>query len=101
MARPLRLTYLGALSHVTSRGHARESSLLELCRYVVLNPVQAGLVQAPNDYPWSSYRSTVGADPTPAWLTPDWVLAPCGQQRHRAQARYQALVQKGVGHLGP
>jgi hypothetical protein len=29
----------------------RESYLLELCRYVVLNPVRAGLVQAPSDYP--------------------------------------------------
>ncbi|MCG6896234.1 MAG: transposase [Thiocapsa sp.] len=39
----------------------RESDLLELARSVVLNPVRAGMVPAPGDWPWSSYRATVGA----------------------------------------
>jgi len=34
--------------------------LLTCCRYVELNPVRAGLVGAPEDYPWSSYRAKVG-----------------------------------------
>ena len=38
----------------------RESYLLELARYVVLNPVRAGLVANPEDWPWSSYRAMVG-----------------------------------------
>ena len=37
----------------------RESYLLELCRYVVLNPVRARMVADPGDWPWSSYRATV------------------------------------------
>ncbi len=41
----------------------RESYLLELARYVVLNPVRAGLVARPEDWPWSSYRATVGLPP--------------------------------------
>jgi REP element-mobilizing transposase RayT len=38
----------------------KESHLLELCRYVVLNPVRAGVVKTPSAYPWSSYRATAG-----------------------------------------
>jgi putative transposase len=38
----------------------RDAYLLEVCRYVELNPVRAGLVDAPADWPWSSYRSHVG-----------------------------------------
>ncbi len=41
----------------------RESYLLELARYVVLNPVRAGLVGRPEDWPWSSYRAMVGLPP--------------------------------------
>lgn len=37
-----------------------DSYLLELTRYVVLNPVRAGMVEAPEEWPWSSYRATVG-----------------------------------------
>jgi REP element-mobilizing transposase RayT len=40
---------------VTSDGH-----LLETCRYVVLNPVRAGIVRRPFDWRWSSYRATAG-----------------------------------------
>ncbi|MCX7635078.1 MAG: transposase, partial [Syntrophales bacterium] len=38
----------------------REHYLLELARYVVLNPVRAGMVTTPADWPWSSYRQTAG-----------------------------------------
>ena len=33
----------------------KESYLLELARYVVLNPVRAGMVDNVADWPWSSY----------------------------------------------
>ncbi len=33
----------------------KESYLLELCRYIVLNPVRSGIVESPGDYIWSSY----------------------------------------------
>jgi REP element-mobilizing transposase RayT len=79
----------------------RDSYLLELCRYVVLNPVRAGLVQAPGDYPWSSYRATAGIECAPTFLTTVWVLAQFGRQRHRAQARYQTFVHEGIDRPGP
>jgi len=53
----------------------REAYLLELCRYVVLNPVRAGLVRAAKDWPWSSYRATAGLAEAPPFLTVDWILA--------------------------
>ena len=52
----------------------KESYLLELCRYVVLNPVRAGMVKRPQDWKWSSYRSTAGTATPPPWFTPDWIL---------------------------
>jgi putative transposase len=38
----------------------REEYLLELARYIVLNPVRAKMVRSAKDWPWSSYRSTTG-----------------------------------------
>ena len=35
----------------------KEAYLLELCRYIVLNPVRAGMVRSAKDWPWSSYRA--------------------------------------------
>jgi putative transposase len=52
----------------------RDSYLLELARYVVLNPVGVGMVRQPQEWPWSSYRATVGEIPAPPFLTTDWLL---------------------------
>lgn len=48
--------------------------LLEACRYVVLNPVRAGLVASPSDWMWSSYRATVGLSNGEAHVSVDEVL---------------------------
>lgn len=42
-------------------------------RYIALNPVAAGLVADPKDWPWSSYRVTIGPDPPPQFLALDRV----------------------------
>ena len=73
----------------------REAYLLELTRYVVLNPVQAGLVQAPEQWPWSSYGATSGQEAAPAWLATDWVLGQFGPIRAEAVARYVQFVHEG------
>jgi putative transposase len=44
----------------------RDAYLLELARYVVLNPVRAGMVQSAEGWAWSSYRAMVGREPAPA-----------------------------------
>jgi REP element-mobilizing transposase RayT len=72
-----------------------DSYLLELTRYVVLNPVRAGMVAAPGDWPWSSYRATVAADDPPAWLQAEALLAQFGDRRDTAVERYIAFVRAG------
>jgi len=71
----------------------KESYLLELARYIVLNPVRAKMVERPEDYPWSSYRATVGLETAPAWLTTSWLLA----QFSASPLRYRNFVDAGVG----
>ena len=46
----------------------KEAYLLGLCRYVVLNPVRAGLVRHPRQWRWSSYRATAGEQAVPQAL---------------------------------
>ncbi len=55
---------------------------LELSRYVVLNPVRAGLARRPDEWPWSSYQATVGLDGVPEFLTVNGVLDLFGGGRH-------------------
>lgn len=74
----------------------KETYLLELCRYVVLNPVRAGMVKHPKAWPWSSYRATVGVEPAPSWLTVNWLLGQFGSQRSRAKAAYRHYVEEGI-----
>ena len=50
----------------------QDSYLLELVRYIHLNPVRAKWVDRPEDYPWSSHQAYLNAEAIP-WLTTDWV----------------------------
>ncbi|MCE1182630.1 MAG: transposase [Rhodocyclales bacterium] len=75
----------------------KESYLLELARYVVLNPVRAGMVSEVGDWPWSSYPAMLGEFAPPAWLQTGWLLGQFGRQRWRATARYTDFVRAGVG----
>ena len=74
----------------------KEAHLLELCRYVVLNPVRAKLVSHPRRWMWSSYRTTSGETEAPAWLMTDWVLGQFGQRRRTAQEKYRVFVADGI-----
>ncbi|MGK2942182.1 MAG: transposase [Immundisolibacter sp.] len=71
--------------------------LLELTRYVVLNPVRAGMAVEPGTWPWSSYRATAGAVPEPAWLATNEVRAQFGKRRENAIRRYVQFVADGIG----
>ena len=74
----------------------RDSYLLELLRYVVLNPVRARMVSAARDWPWSSYRAMIGEEPIPSWLNCQWALSQFGARRARQIARYGEFVAQGV-----
>ena len=75
----------------------RDSYLLEVSRYVVLNPVRARMVREAGDWAWSSYRGMVGEAPVSEWLEVDWLLANFAEQRAIATQRYIEFVAGGVG----
>jgi REP-associated tyrosine transposase len=79
----------------------KESHLLSLCRYVVLNPVRAKLVRVPGQWRWSSYRATVGQVERPPFLRVDWVLGQFGRKRAEAVGRYRRFIWEGVGEKSP
>ena len=74
----------------------REAYLLELCRYVVLNPVRAGMVKDVGKYPWSSYRATAGLDKVPEFLCVDWILENFGLDRKSACMEYRRFIEVGM-----
>jgi putative transposase len=74
----------------------KESYFLELCRYIVLNPVRAAMCEDPADYLWSSYRATMGLAPTPAFLTIQPILDHFGSNRQNARVAYERFVLDGI-----
>ena len=73
-----------------------DSYLLELVRYVHLNPVRAGLVPRPEAWRWSGHRAYLGRAAAP-WLTTDWVLGQFAPRAGAARAAYRAFVADGMG----
>lgn len=76
----------------------RDAHLNEACRYIVLNPVRAGLVSHPGDWAWSSFRATAARMPVPGFLTVDWVraLSGGGSATSAVQA-YVRFVERALG----
>ncbi len=79
----------------------REVHLLELCRYVVLNPVRAHLVDHPEDWAWSNYRATAGLESGPPFLHIAWTWGQLGARPCTAHRRYKTFVAEGIGKPGP
>jgi putative transposase len=61
-------------------------------RYTVHNPVLSGLCADPADWPWSSYRASVGLEPVPRVLDVTGLLSYFGDEADEAIARYRELV---------
>jgi putative transposase len=74
----------------------KESHFLEVCRYIVLNPVRAKAVKHPREWAWSSYRATGGLTASPRCLTVEEILSHFGQKRGSAQEKYRSYVTEGV-----
>ncbi len=75
----------------------KDTHLLEVCRFAVLNPVRARISRKPEEYPWSSYTATAGkAKPHPC-LTTEWVLSQFGGKREKAVKGYREFVSRGIG----
>jgi putative transposase len=75
----------------------KDSHLLEVCRYVVLNPVRARMVEKPDAYPWSSYLATAGKEKPHPCLTTDWILGQFSGKRGKAEQEYRQFIQWGIG----
>jgi REP element-mobilizing transposase RayT len=70
----------------------KDSHLLEVCRYVVLNPVMAGLVERPDQWNWSSYSATAGKGKSHPYLTVNWILMQFNSKRGIAEKEYGKFV---------
>ena len=80
----------------------RDNYLLELCRYIVLNPVRAGIVNHPSEYKWSSYCHTIGtAEKISPFLTTDWILAQFDSDFSLARRSYINFVMDGINADSP
>jgi putative transposase len=77
--------------HVETRSH-----LLEAARYLPLNPVLAGLCEAPEDWPWSSYRATIGLAFPPPFLAVEEIRGLFGSRPGPACAAYRSFVAEGL-----
>ncbi|HYM21727.1 MAG TPA: transposase [Vicinamibacterales bacterium] len=69
---------------------------LTCLRYIEQNPVRAGMVKAPQDYRWSSYRAHALVEEMP-WLAPHAILNDLGSTPEERCAVYRALCEKTLG----
>jgi len=79
----------------------KQTYLLELARYIVLNPVRAKMVGSAQDWVWSSYQATVGQTAVPSWLHVDWILAAFGARKSTAIRSYVNFIAEGKGQPCP
>lgn len=79
----------------------KDSYLLELCRYISLNPVRAGLVKEIAAWPWSSYLSTAYGKPKIDWLDTNSILNYFGRTNRSARKAYRRFIQDGLDLSSP
>ncbi len=79
----------------------RDGYLLDLCRYIVLNPLRLKAVKNISRYRWSSYRATAGEVKPPVWLHTGWILDHFGRSSSVAQRKYAEFVQAGINLPSP
>jgi putative transposase len=75
----------------------KETHFLEVCRYVVLNPVRARAVNSPKEWKWTSYKATAGFEKPHNCLTTDCILEQFGETRKTAEKEYRGFVRFGIG----
>ncbi len=75
----------------------KDEHLLEVSRYIVLNPVRAGAVERPGDWPWSSYRATAGMKRPHPSLHKEWILSQMSNEKGKAERGYRRFVADGLG----
>lgn len=79
----------------------KETYLLELARYIVLNPVRAEMVHSAKDWPWSSYRATAGFKEADEFLHADWILSAFSKRKTLAIQYYREFISQGKNQPKP
>jgi REP element-mobilizing transposase RayT len=74
----------------------KDSHLLEVCKYAVLNPVRARLVERPGQWKWDSYQATAGKAIAHPCLKTDWVLSHFGSKRDSAEKGYRKFINEKI-----
>ncbi|MEK6937651.1 MAG: transposase [Nanoarchaeota archaeon] len=74
----------------------KDSYLLELSRYIHLNPVRAGMVDKPEAYPHSSYKTYISGDKEEI-VTQDLIWGMLSKKKGEAMRRYQEFVERAIG----
>ncbi|TDJ65788.1 MAG: hypothetical protein E2O35_06760, partial [Proteobacteria bacterium] len=79
----------------------KDCYLLELCRYIPLNPVRAGMVKEAAAWPWSSYNAMAYGKPKLDWLDVNSILGHFGRTTRTARRGYRAHVEAGMEQSSP
>lgn len=74
----------------------KDAYLVQLSRYVHLNPVRAGMVDRPEQYRWSSYPAYGGKEKEQQWMEYGWVLSKFATEAKSAKIKYRAYVEEGL-----
>lgn len=79
----------------------KDNYLLELSRYIVLNPVKTGMVKEPEEWQWSSYNEMIGYGKGLTCFTKDWILLKFGRKGEESETLYQEFVREGIKAKSP
>ena len=74
----------------------KDAYLVQLSRYVHLNPVMAKIVKRPEQYRWSSYGGYIGKGKELSWVEYGWLLSQFGKDKREARRRYKEFVEEGL-----
>jgi len=74
----------------------KDTHLLSLCRYIILNPLRTGFAKRPEEWGWSSYKPTIGEAKRPPFLTTEWILSQFDDKKPEAAKKYKKYVLEGI-----
>jgi REP element-mobilizing transposase RayT len=72
--------------------------ILELVRYIHLNPVEGGLCTKPTEHQWTSHMAYLKRNSRPSWLWTEEVLGRFGSSEKKALEKMDCFVNAGVSH---
>ncbi len=79
----------------------RDSYLMELSRYIVLNPIRAGMLDDVSPYKGSSFRAMAVLEIAPDWLSVIWILSQFGDDFNASQHKFIEFVHQGLKRPSP